>query len=68
MHLASNELRHAAASLRVYEEHAEGSKINADFGRRYVSDLPIEVALSDNLGFGGHNAALVFKRYVPPSG
>jgi len=22
-------------------------------------------AISDNLGFGGHNAALVFKRYVP---
>ena len=25
---------------------------------------PLEVAMSDNLGFGGHNAALVFKRYV----
>ena len=28
------------------------------------ADAPIEVAMSDNLGFGGHNAALVFKRYV----
>ena len=27
------------------------------------SDAPLEVAMSDNLGFGGHNAALVFKRY-----
>jgi len=35
---------------------------------KYVSDIPIEVALSDNLGFGGHNAALVFKRYAPSSG
>jgi len=30
---------------------------------KYVSPTPIEVAISDNLGFGGHNAALVFKRY-----
>jgi 3-oxoacyl-[acyl-carrier-protein] synthase II len=27
---------------------------------------PLEVAMTDNLGFGGHNAALVFKRYTPP--
>jgi len=33
---------------------------------KYVSETPINVAISDNLGFGGHNAALVFKRYVPP--
>jgi len=26
---------------------------------------PLEVAITDNLGFGGHNAALVFKRYNP---
>ena len=32
---------------------------------KYVSETPIEVAVSDNLGFGGHNAALVFKRYPP---
>jgi len=31
--------------------------------KKYVSEKPIEVAISDNLGFGGHNAALVFKRY-----
>jgi len=30
---------------------------------KYVSPAPLEVAISDNLGFGGHNAALVFKRY-----
>ena len=24
-----------------------------------------KAAISDNLGFGGHNAALVFKEYVP---
>ena len=24
---------------------------------------PLDVAITDNLGFGGHNAALVFKRY-----
>jgi len=30
---------------------------------KFVSDEPLEVAISDNLGFGGHNAALVFKRY-----
>ena len=32
---------------------------------KYVPETPIEVAMSDNLGFGGHNAALVFKRYTP---
>ena len=32
---------------------------------KYVSETPIEVAITDNLGFGGHNAALVFKRYHP---
>jgi len=31
---------------------------------KHVAEAPIEVAISDNLGFGGHNAALVFKRYV----
>jgi len=33
---------------------------------KYVppAEQPIQVAMSDNLGFGGHNAALVFKRYV----
>jgi len=33
---------------------------------KFVSDTPIGVAISDNLGFGGHNAALVFKRYTQP--
>ena len=30
---------------------------------KYVAKEPIKVAVSDNLGFGGHNAALVMKRY-----
>jgi len=30
----------------------------------FEESSPLEVAMSDNLGFGGHNAALVFKRYV----
>jgi len=39
---------------------------------KYVPDSSssLEVAISDNLGFGGHNAALVFKRYggaAPPA-
>jgi 3-oxoacyl-[acyl-carrier-protein] synthase II len=29
----------------------------------YVADSPLQVAVSDTLGFGGQNAALVFKRY-----
>jgi 3-oxoacyl-[acyl-carrier-protein] synthase II len=29
----------------------------------HTFDSPLEVAITDNLGFGGHNAALVFKRY-----
>jgi len=35
--------------------------------QKYVSEEPLEVAISDNLGFGGHNAALVFKRYRGPA-
>lgn len=31
---------------------------------KFVAEVPLDVAISDNLGFGGHNAALVFKRYV----
>jgi 3-oxoacyl-[acyl-carrier-protein] synthase II len=27
-------------------------------------DKPLEVIISDNLGFGGHNAALAFRRYA----
>jgi len=30
---------------------------------KFVAEEPLNVAVSDNLGFGGHNAALVFKRY-----
>ena len=30
----------------------------------HTFDSPLEVAITDNLGFGGHNAALVFKRYT----
>jgi len=30
---------------------------------KHVAETPIRAAISDNLGFGGHNAALVFKRY-----
>jgi len=30
---------------------------------KYVAEEPINVAVSENLGLGGHNAALVFKRY-----
>ena len=30
---------------------------------KYVASEPLQVAVSDSLGFGGHNAALVFKRY-----
>ena len=32
---------------------------------KHVAEAPLQVAISDNLGFGGHNAALVFKRYAP---
>jgi 3-oxoacyl-(acyl-carrier-protein) synthase len=31
---------------------------------RCVPDTPPEVAVSDNCGHGGYNAALVFKRYA----
>ena len=31
---------------------------------KYVAEgAPLNVCISDNLGFGGHNAALVFRRY-----
>ena len=29
--------------------------------------VQIDVALSNSLGFGGHNAALILRKYVPPA-
>jgi len=38
----------------------------------YVANTPraqqVDVAVSNSFGFGGHNTAVVFRRWVPPSG
>lgn len=36
-----------------------------DYVPNTAQKAEVKVAISDNLGFGGHNAALVFKKYTP---
>ncbi|MEI7998996.1 MAG: beta-ketoacyl-[acyl-carrier-protein] synthase II, partial [Candidatus Omnitrophota bacterium] len=34
-----------------------------DYVPNHARKVPVEIALSNSLGFGGHNAALVVKRF-----
>ena len=34
-----------------------------DYTPNTARDIQVEYALSNNLGFGGHNASLIFKRF-----
>lgn len=38
--------------------------LDLDYVPNAARERKVDVAMSDNLGFGGHNASLVFKRYV----
>jgi len=38
--------------------------LDLDYTPNVAREKVVNVALSDNLGFGGHNAAIVFKKYV----
>ena len=38
--------------------------LDLDYVPNVAREKVVNVALSDNLGFGGHNASLVFKKYV----
>ncbi|CAM9792932.1 unnamed protein product [Heterosigma akashiwo] len=40
-------------------------ELDLDYNPNVKSEKEVKVAISDNLGFGGHNAALVFKKYEP---
>ena len=39
-------------------------KMDLDYVPNVARERQVNVALSDNLGFGGHNASIVFKKYV----
>jgi hypothetical protein len=34
-----------------------------DYCKGSGTDMPVNVAISNSLGFGGHNATIVFKKY-----
>ena len=38
--------------------------LDLDYTPNVAREKVVNVALSDNLGFGGHNAAIVLKKYV----
>lgn len=38
--------------------------LDLDYVPNVARHAEVNAALSDNLGFGGHNAAIVFKKYV----
>ncbi len=38
--------------------------LDLDYTPNVAREREVNVAMSDNLGFGGHNAAIVFKKYV----
>ena len=38
--------------------------LDLDYVPNVAREKVVNVALSDNLGFGGHNASIVFKKYV----
>jgi 3-oxoacyl-[acyl-carrier-protein] synthase II len=38
---------------------------NLDYVPNVSRELKVDVALSNSFGFGGHNVALVFKKYIP---
>ena len=57
---------HAPPSIASLADHRCVCTITDVPNVKFVSETPIDVAISDNLGFGGHNAALVFKRYTRP--
>uniref|UniRef100_A0A6U1MH54 Nodulation protein E n=1 Tax=Fibrocapsa japonica TaxID=94617 RepID=A0A6U1MH54_9STRA len=46
-----------------YENPDEGLDLDYVPNKAVTPETPIKVAVSDNLGFGGHNAAIAFRRY-----
>jgi 3-oxoacyl-[acyl-carrier-protein] synthase II len=48
-----------------YEEPDPDCDLDYVPNRPRDAGAPIEVALSNSFGFGGHNACLIFRRYVP---
>lgn len=54
----NNAYLHATAGLQKSEE-----ELDLDYCKE-ACEMPIEYALSNSLGFGGHNASLVIKKYV----
>ena len=41
---------------------------NVNVAQRLLMNVPQKVALSNSLGFGGHNACLAISPYVPDAG
>ena len=63
-------MRRRQTSTQATSSQVKRSQSPGDVGRGTSPEVahtfasPLDVAITDNLGFGGHNAALVFKRYT----
>jgi 3-oxoacyl-[acyl-carrier-protein] synthase II len=54
---------HQTAPPTINQEHPD-EECDLDYISNVKRSLPIEYALSNSFGFGGTNAALLFKRYA----
>lgn len=56
-------IHHGAVPPTINYEHPD-PECDLDYVPNQARTLPVEVALSNSLGFGGHNATLVFRRFL----
>ena len=55
-------IRHGVMPPTINYEHPD-PECDLDYIPNQARKAPVEVALSNSLGFGGHNATLIFKAF-----